>query len=204
MSHSYWTATPEWYGETAYILGCGPSLNIDDVSLLQGRRVIAINDAYRLAPWAEVLYFCDQKWWDEHKMDVLDRFVGRMIVTMSNLIHGVKTLRCTGDTGLETDPGAVRHGSNSGFQCINLAYHLGATRIVLLGYDMRVNGHKLHWCHRRDMQTADGFQRTLSNVMLPKFQSIVQPLAEAGVEVINCTPRSALTLWPIRDICEVL
>ena len=35
---------------------------------VQGKaRVIAVNDAWRLAPWADILYACDGRWWRHHK-----------------------------------------------------------------------------------------------------------------------------------------
>ncbi len=196
---------PEWSGETAFLLGCGPSLRREDVEKLKFRRVIAINDSYLLAPWADILYFCDAKWWNANRFQVNDVFRGPRIVTMQNAIPGVSMVRCTGDVGLETDPAAIRHGSNSGYQAINVAYHLGVKRIVLLGYDMQVpqNG-KMHWCARGEVRSPEGFHNTLQKVMLPKFDSLVKPLAEAGVIVVNCTPNSALTCWPTVTLEQVL
>lgn len=203
MKH-YWNVLPEWADETAYLLGCGPSLNRTDVNQLRGRRVIAINDSYQIAPWSELLYFCDKKWWLQHQERIAETFRGRVIATLENQIDGVRALRNAGQLGLETDPGAIRNGSNSGYQAINLAVHLGVSRIVLLGYDMQVNGDKLHWQPRTDMQTAQGFQRTLQINMLPKFEYLREPLRKAGVEVINCTVNSALKVWPYRPLGQVL
>lgn len=203
MKH-YWTVSPEWYGSTCFILGCGPSLNRADVNCLRGRRVIAINDAYILAPFAEILYWCDEKWWLQHQERIAETFRGRVIATLENQIDGVRALRNAGQLGLETDPGAIRNGSNSGYQAINLAVHLGVKRIVLLGYDMQVNGDRLHWQPRTDMQTAQGFQRTLQTTILPKFEYLREPLRKAGVEVINCTVNSALKVWPYQFLGQVL
>lgn len=199
-----WTVPPEWVGETAFLLGCGPSLAQAHTSQLRDAgRVIAINDAYLKAPWADVLYFTDRKWYQQHAEQVAAAFWGRHIVTLDNRLDGVKTLRSTGQTGLETDPACLRHGSNSGYAAIGLAYHFGATRIVLIGYDMQLQGGQTHWRHR-EKDAGEAFQRTLTNVMLPNFSSLVTPLAEAGVEVINCTPGSALKVWPIESLDVVL
>jgi hypothetical protein len=118
-------------------------------------------------------------------------------------IPGVKTLRLTGATGLEDDPGRLRHGSNSGYQAINLAYHFGAKRIVLLGMDMHTDGH-CHWRKRTVETTPGDFNQTLRQTMLPKFNSLVEPLREVGVEVFNATPGSALTCWPLCTLEEFL
>src|SRR5690349_3855481 len=51
-------------------MATGPSLTRDVVTrvaaakVFGGARVIAINDAYLMAPWADVLYFADPRWWD--------------------------------------------------------------------------------------------------------------------------------------------
>ncbi len=199
-----WMATPDWYGETAFILGCGPSLRREDVEKLRFRRVIAINDSYLLAPWADILYFCDARWWRSNRFQINDLFRGHQIVTMDNAIPGVRTLRCTGESGLEVDPAALRHGCNSGYQAINLAYHLGVSKIALLGYDMRVHANgKTHWQHRPG-PSQEGFQAVLQRDMLPKFDTLVEPLLHAGVHVVNCTPDSALKLWPFVPLTKVL
>ena len=109
----------------------------------------------------------------------------------------------TGGTGLEADSGGLRHGSNGGYQAINLAYHFGVKRIVLLGYDMTANG-ATHWHKGHPTTKIDEYRRTLEFAMLPKFPPIVEPLKAAGVEVINATPGSALKCWPFRPIEEML
>lgn len=182
-----------WRGETAFLLGCGPSVRRADVERLHGRRVIAINDSVFLAPWADVLYACDARWW-QTRAPRLNGYRG-LRVTLSD-VPGTLRLRNTGETGMETEPDGLRTGKNSGYQAINLAYHLGATRIVLLGYDMRIGrAGELHWNARPELQTASGFSRTLA-AMLPMFDTLVEPLRAAGVEVLNATPGSALRCWP--------
>lgn len=198
----YWSVPRLWEGETVTILGGGPSLRSVDLSRITGR-VIAINDAFKLKPDSDILYFCDRSWWDGphgrssevcRKFDTVCRNFGG-IVTLENDIPGIKRLRNTGPTGLETDPAGLRHGSNSGYQCINLAYHLGVRRIVLLGFDMRCVDGSTHFNHRPEQQSVHGFERTLA-VMLAKFETLVDPLKEAGVEVINATEGSRLECWP--------
>jgi len=204
VSNGHWTVTPEWYQGTAFILGCGPSLRNADVSSLRSvGYVIAVNDSYLLAPWADVLYFCDKKWWTANQDTVMSTFTGRWIVTLDECYHGVKTLRNMGVEGLETDPGGLRHGSNSGYQAIGLAYHLGVSQIVLLGFDMRCDGDRVHW-RDRAKDNADAQARVMSTVMLPKFNSLVAPLRDAGVQVWNCTPDSALRCWPHRLLADVV
>lgn len=176
----------------AIILGGGPSLTQADVDLCRGKGlVIAINDAYRLAPWADVLYAADAKWWAWHK-GVPD-FRGLKFSLQPDAAQwpGVTVLTNTGEQGLELNPGGLRTGRNSGYQAINLAVHLGATRLVLLGYDMQLTGGKAHWFGEHPDR-----QHSPYATFLERFTHIVEPLAAVGVEVVNSSRETALTLFP--------
>lgn len=200
----YVTVKPEWKGETCFILGCGPSLRGFDASCLRGKgRVIALNDSFYLAPWADILYFGDLKWWQSRREAIIRIFCGGDIYTLDNQIARVKAVHSTGKDGLEIDPSGVRNGSNSGFASINLAYHFGVKRIVLLGYDMKCDGEWMHWNKRQEPQKPIKFQQTL-NMFNAYFPSLKAPLAHAGVEVINANPDSNLTVWPRVPLAEVL
>lgn len=62
-----WTVPGEaWAGQTAFILGGGPSLKGFDVERLRGRgKVIGVNNAgIDLAPWCNVLFWADKRWLD--------------------------------------------------------------------------------------------------------------------------------------------
>jgi len=50
-----------WEGETAFIVGGGPSLLDVDISVLEGKRVIGVNNAYQLLPNAPFLVFHDHR-----------------------------------------------------------------------------------------------------------------------------------------------
>lgn len=194
-----------WPGATVACLGGGPSLTGADVDACRGRlRVVAVNDAYRLAPWAEVLYACDDRWWRwQHQLrrDEIAAFAGLRysIDPRAKRWPGVQVLRNTGADGLEIAPTGLRHGRNSGYQAINLAVHLGASRIVLLGYDMQRSGGKSHWFGEHPMPG-----KSLFVAFREKYASIVKPLRDAGVEVINCSRQTALTAFPQQPLEAVL
>ncbi len=186
-----------WPGETVVLLGSGPSLSVADVNAVRGRaRVIALNKSYAVAPWAEVLYACDAKFWEWEQGAPGFPGLKYSIDPTAAKWPGVQVLRNTGPLGLERDPTGLRTGKNSGFQSINLAVHLGAARILLLGYDLSPapNG-RTHW-------HADHPDRRVSPYaeMREAFASLVDPLAAIGVPVVNCSRRTALTTFP----CAVL
>ena len=109
------------------------------------------------------------------------------------------------DFGIEFSPDGLR-GSNSGQLAINLAYHLGARRLILLGFDMKAPGHE----ERHFYKTGDYPEGTLANlstyaqVYVPTTDSVKEPLAGVGVQVLNATPGSALTAFEKVSLEDVL
>jgi len=198
-----WSAPCLWPGATVACLGGGPSLSQADVDRVRGRaRVIAINDAVRLAPWADVLYGCDWRWWQKHAG--APGFTGIKVSLSNSRGHldaypEIKLLENTGVAGLEDSPTGLRTGGNGGYQAINLAVHLGARRILLLGYDMQAAADgRTHWFgDHEDWPTRPDVYAT---AMLPHFAGLAARLRDVGVETINCTPASALTVFPTLDL----
>ncbi len=209
-----WSAPPVWQGETIVCAGCGPSLTVEQLEeCRETARIIVINDAYKLAPMADVLYACDARWWawNEGAPQFFgirvglgwDGVEGKLYPQWKNereSFNSVSILASTGQTGLETeDRRGLRNGSNSGYQAINLAIHLGAKRIVLIGYDMKkVNG-KDHFFGNRDPLPSPPYK-----LFLKAFKTMREPLKELGIEVLNATPNSALKVFPRVSLMEAL
>lgn len=198
----WWSVPRSWAGETCFILAGGPSLRqMTSVDVLRGRaRVIVVNDSYQLAPWADVLYWADMKWWRAHQGDVIDNFAGLTVSVDQPRLSWVKSLHDLGQLGLSHDPTGIYRGNNSGYAAISLAYLFGVKRICLLGYDMRTVDGKTHWHrgHSWNPETIAKADRKLSESFIPTFEYLRDPLAKTGVEVWNCTPGSALHTWPFR------
>jgi hypothetical protein len=160
-------------------------------------------------------YFCDAKWWQASI--AANRRTNDKVYSFHDAIYRlwwfsgspdfinhpqVHALRLTGQRGHEPETDALRHGSNSGYQAVELAVKLGAKRIVLLGYDMRVEpGGRSHW---HDEPRASDFADVAARSMLPHFATLVEPLAKLGVEVVNATPGSALECWPKMSLEDAL
>lgn len=91
----------------------------------------------------------------------------------------------------------INHGMNSGYQAINLAYHFGVSRIILLGYDMQHTEGKRHWFgdHPKSLTNADGIHNWVKG-----FSLLAKDLEREGVEVINCSPTTALTCFKRAEI----
>ena len=217
------TVKPIWKDQTCVILAGGPSLrgfNFDEEIGGNCKNFITINDSWRLLPSGTkaINYFCDHAWWSMQlqknlrSLDGLTSFHDMIYrgfwVTISHdpgfIDHPqIHVLTNTGQRGLELDPSGLRHGSNAGYQAINLAVHLGAKRIVLLGYDMKVDGNRTNW-HNEPRPQANAYADVIQRSMLPHYPTLIEPLKKLGVEVINATPDSALTCFPMMSLEEAL
>jgi hypothetical protein len=199
-----------WPGETAVILGGGSSLTPEDVAFCRGKaRIIAIKEAYLLAPWADVLYAGDAKWWrayqgapDFHGL----KYTIEQDPDQEQLGDwpGVQVLRNTGTDGLELTPTGLRTGYNSGYQAVGLAVHLGVSRIVLLGFDMWTGPKGQNWVEQYPHLAKSYHTPSPYPIFLQAFASIVEPLIQARVEVVNASRFTMLTAFPYLSLEEAL
>jgi hypothetical protein len=205
------TAVPRvdrrWPGSTIVCLATGPSLTAEDVDYCRGKvPVIAVNDAYRLAPWADALIAADASWWHAHQG--VTSFAGEQwSIEHSSWARydgrwpRIQRLQNTGEHGIETHPTGLRNGRNSGYLALNLAVLYGASRIVLLGYDMGSKGRHSHFFghHPGAMH-----QHSPYPMFIAKFETAVAPLKALGIAVVNCSRATALTCFPRGELRQVL
>lgn len=207
-----------WDGDTVVCLGGGPSLTRDQAAQTQGRidergrtlRVIAINNAYAIAPWADILYFADADWWEQHRVrEAFQKFAGQKVTIMPSGARvtepDVLVLRNLSDVTaspvLSEESNMLATGSNGGYQAVNLAVLAGAKRILLLGYDMKADARgRTNW--HREHRRITPFQHY--EVFRREFDKLPPYLARLGVEVTNCTPDSALRVFPRSTIEHAL
>lgn len=215
-----------WAGETVVCIASGPSVTAAGLELLRAARerdeirVIAINDMYLVAPFADVHYFADDKWRRQHEAGVAKRWpwvsftaaevkqawraFGGQQVTISHWSardeDGVFILGCGRQDGLSGSPDTLNTGSNSGYQALNLAVLAGGNPIVLVGYDFRYAGGR---SHSHDGH-ADKHPEANYYAFAERFQTMKGPLKERGVEVVNTSLGSVLKVFPIKSLAEVL
>lgn len=198
-----------WPDSTVVCLGSGPSLAPADIEACRGRaRVIAIKDTYQLAPWADALYCGDEIWWQRHG-EATRTFAGlrfglvspqeRRWVELLDSLEVHRLLLGSG-SGLDADPRRLALGGHSGFQALNLAYHLGARSIVLLGYDMQpaADG-RVHFFGNHDYSKKKPPYEWIAN-----FASLAEPLQRHGIRVVNASRETALTVFPRVSLEEAL
>ncbi|TNE75541.1 MAG: hypothetical protein EP334_10005 [Gammaproteobacteria bacterium] len=111
---------------------------------------------------------------------------------------GVNVIQSADGKGLSDDPAVIHQGANSGYQAINLAYHFGARTILLLGFDMQGVG--THWFGKHD---APGLSAGTDYATLVNAFRTIKP-ERHGIEIINCSRRTALDCFPRMDLHEAL
>ena len=135
----------------------------------------------------------------------VERFAGLKYTQDDSVVFPeVRYIKSKVGQGLSFDRSVIHQGSNSGYQAINLAVHLGVKRIVLLGYDMQLGPDGQvhhHGPHPKGMNNPEG---GLFKAWVERFATIVPDLERAGLEIINCTPNSALRCFPMAKLEEVL
>lgn len=161
---------------TFVCIASGPSLNAYDCELVRASSLptIAVNNSWQLAPWCDHLYAGDLAWWDAHVQEAPE---------------GPKRWTCTRQASakhalnLHTAYGEY----NSGLRAIELAFQLGAERVLLLGYDCTVtSGTHWHGDHTGTKNPTEDLCR--------KWNKQHCRLARKD-DVVNCSRETSLTAY---------
>jgi len=193
----------QWKGETAVLIASGPSLTPDDVNYCQNKaRVVVINDNYRLAPWADLLYAADGPWWHEHKG--VPEFQGQKWTQDDHAARkfGLNYIACKYQPGISHDSSVIHAGFNSGFQALNLVYLMGVKRVILLGFDMKLGkSGKKHWFGDHPAPLNKNFHATRWADCMDK---VARRYEKAGVVVINASRETALKEYRRAKLADCL
>lgn len=158
-----------------------------------------------MAPWADVLYACDFAWWEQN--NGVMSFNGLKVSSdkpSPKFSWNVRTISLIrNDDRLQlAEFGTLGWGGNSGFHALNLAVQFGASRIVLVGYDMRVD-RGVHWHGKHGGQLNNP-----TEVNVQRWRGCIDDAAETlraiGVEVINASPVSTLENYPKMSLEEAI
>ncbi len=220
---------PEWTGGTVALIGGGPSVTMDDVVFLHDAHraglinCIAINASYLWAPWADLCYFADAKWWRWHsdgidipKLDLKAAEVkqlfaefngqkcsihhGEKIIDDLN-VHILKNARGHGNhgTGISLDSKSIVTGRHSGYQALNIAILAGASKVLLIGFDAKMAEDGQTHFHGGHPVKEGGH---VYKMYKESFSPIERDLIRLNVEVVNCSPDSAINAFrktPLAD-----
>jgi hypothetical protein len=184
----------------AVCIASGESLTKEDVDYCRGKAtVFVVNDCYKIAPWADYLYACDEPWWDVHHESVKNTFKGESwsLSPEAHKKYDVNLIGYNPKLTWSLIDGLIATGGNSGFQVLNMADLIGFDEIILLGYDMGYD-HKSHWFgdHEGGLQRGSNFNKWIKNFRRAK------PLIQS--RVVNCTRKTRLDCFEKADLREVL
>lgn len=200
-------AERRWEGR-CIVAAPGPSLTPEVADMCCSERVMAVNDAYRLLPWAEVLYGCDAGWWDARQPLEFagERWTSHSLSpkndkTMVADRLGLRVIEGRDAAGFSRDPARIHYANNSGFQAVNLALLWGADPVILVGFDMRAINNRTHFFgnHKAPLRDGGQYSKWAAN-----FAKAAEMLWQPRQIVINATPESALTCFPMMPLAEAL
>lgn len=92
------------------------------------------------------------------------------------------------------EPGVIGSGGNSGFQALNIAAQFGATRILLIGFDMHA-ADGVHWYGKNAWKDASNPLDHNYVRWRGAFNKQAVVLKRMGIDVINASADSALVCF---------
>lgn len=183
---------------TAICIASGPSLTQEDVDFCRGKgKVYVVKECKDLAPWADVLYAADGDWWERE--NGCPDFTGDKWTVHPEAAkkYGLKCIDYKPQDTWSFEQDWIATGGNSGFQALNLAVLHGASRVVLLGYDMGFVKNKHWWTGKKDRP-----------IRCSNYQEWIEKFNKAAplipVPVLNASRLSNLKCFPRVKIMDVL
>lgn len=178
----------DFSNRTVVCIGSGPSLTPEDCEKVKasGHRIIAINNSWALAPFADAIYAGDYEWWRHNQKDITS---SAEQWTCSHYAHSKLGVNLHRIRGVEW---------HSGLRAVQFAEEAGATRVILLGYDCSVDK-GVHW-HGVHSKTTNPNAGKCSN-WRAQFRLLA---ARTKIEIINCSRQTALNCFPTAHLEDAL
>ena len=228
-----WQVPRMWEGGDVWILGGGPSVTKEFgipnevvqsvvkgtsppsvyspyLSRLHDRHVIGINVAYLIGNWIDIVFFGDKGFYLKHQ-NGLASFPNLRISCLPSMGSNswVKCLQrdVNHTRGISTSPKLCSWNGNSGAAAISVAAWTGAKRIILLGFDMKLTDSKQHWHNlygRGEIKDTRKLMQLPFMRHLKGFDQIAKDAKKMKIEILNCSPDSAITEFPRYSLKELL
>jgi hypothetical protein len=164
------------------LLAPGPSASVELAERLRGMKLGVVGCAFQLAPWAEVIAASDKGWWA--------KYPEAMRIPRRYAMHRVEDV-------VQLQLPQIAQTTNSGVLALEAAKLQGATRILLFGFDMQ--GTHFFGPYVNGLRNTKPHQRRNHLNEYQAWRSL-----NRKIEVVNCTPGSALTCFPMMAPDEVL
>jgi len=238
-----WHVPEIWKNGECWILGGGPSLveqfNIPKnivQSVIEGKttpnayspymeaihdkHVIGVNMSYKIGNWIDFVFFGDSGFFVREKNNI-SIFPG-IKVSCHPQVEKCPWVKYVGrDTkhpkGISSNPKMVSWNANSGAASISLAAHLGVKRIILVGFDMKLDDSgKQHWHDLygklKNLNINAGKEKRRGPGGLPfnrhllGFSQIAKDANNMGIEILNASINSAIQEFKkvnVKDLITV-
>ncbi len=203
-----------WPDSTVYILGGGPGLLKSNLDLVKDKHVLGVNQAYTLGDFVDVCYSGDGRWYAWNKKR-LRKYDGIMVTSYptyqpdknKNAKEILNIGRMSGHGISGRTNKSIMWNGNSGASAVNVAYWLGARRVVLLGFDMKRQGKDFNW--HSDYPTTPGKKengrfKSPYRQFLRCWDKIAIDAKELGIEIINCTPGGNLNIFKRESLEDMV
>jgi hypothetical protein len=183
----------KWAGKNVAVLATGPSLVEEDVVAVRdaGFITVAVNHAWTIAPWCDVIYAGDGRYWRAHYEEI-DKTAPKAKRYSKSANAHKKYRAIYAKTAMKGD-------YNSGQMALEYALRQGPKLIVMLGFDVSLDdGFHFHGSHektpnpnkKRIGRWVEQFSR------IPNFYNVDH--------VINCSRKTALTMFKRESLEDVL
>ena len=209
------------FGATIACIGTGPSLMPAQIASARakGFTLFGCNNIHQIVPDLALLFATNVQWWDHYwcrddgpREHPCEKWTNNREAADKYRLNYIDSRDAP---GLSSDPKRLHHGHSSGYCLLNLAHLMGAQRIVLLGYDMKYSADYNGRNHDAGSGPRHYFGEYPSALLhWPKVSVTAGVLhglvdlyrtvaAQGSVEIINCTPGSALDCFPMMDVNDV-
>lgn len=195
-----------------FIIGTGPSLTRDQIYQAKKYKTFGINLAYQFD--VDVMLACNYEFWDWYWDDIKQYKCQKWTPRIESADkYGLNFIEEIWKPGLSTDKNYIHAHHGSGPQILNIALHYGVKRMALIGWDMnypgKINDRKYegnrhyfgeypkklqHWPKTNPNGDLGGLIKEVETIKPEDY----------GIEIINCTPNSALKCFPYLSISEFL
>lgn len=212
-------------GETGFIVGNGPSINKTRLDLVGDRPYILLNRGYLLSDRfsREPSAIC------VHDPFVVSQYGSELVNHASNVIAPISAKRTLGvrdnviymvlwpNWKFATRMGMnLHHGHTSTFWALQLAFHLGWSRVILVGLDHRFQSpaspSTISVAGTPDSNHFDpGYFRAGDKVLSPNLVASEHSYAMSrdawqkdGRRIVDCTPDGNCRIFPRNDLLSEL
>ena len=211
---------------TACILATGPSLTPEvREAARRGQEqgawaLFGMNHVWRDFPTLDVFLACNIEYYETQwerglKQHRAEKWTWDL---KTGIKYGLHYIPGKWADGFSKDPCCIHYGHSSGFQLPQLAYHAGFRRLLLCGYDMRyaadydgramrVGSSPRHYFGEYEDAALNHWpsKRVVNGVheeLVSQFEKVAK--LNPDIEIINCSPGSAMTCFPMATLTELL